>query len=590
MQIKKDIKIFWEYLQKHKKKVYFIAFVAIISSIIGASIPYIYGRLVDIALKEGIKIELILGILSLWFFLTLVMNWFDRYVSRKGSEIAADASNDFVIDASNHVVHLPVSFHKEKKMGEILNRIGRASGYFENIVEQTAFTLVPSLLMMLVGIGILAYVEWRLALATIIMIFFYILVAIFKTKPILKTQKKLNRAYDKTFGNIYGSFTNIQVVKSSITEKFEKKKNILNFSDILEKVKKSARAWTNMGAWQQFISTSGFVAVFGIGIFMFRSGSISAGELIMFIGYSNLVRQPIGFLAWNYRMLRRGMTVIERALSLLKIKPEKYEKGIALEDIKGGVVFENVSFFYKKGKSVLRNLSFKVKPGEVIALVGESGVGKTTLVDLISRYYTPTRGKILIDGHDIEKVDLQSLRKHIAIVPQEISLFNNTVKNNIAYGKPKATMKEITEVSKAANAHEFIQKFPKKYKQLVGERGIKLSTGQKQRVAIARALLRDPKILILDEATSSLDSESEKKVQQALKRLIKGRTTFIIAHRLSTICHADKIIVIQKGKIAETGKHDTLMRKKDGIYQRFFRMQSAFEEDIFEDKIENKTE
>lgn len=586
MQIKKDIKTLWQYLRKYKSKVYFIAFVAIISSIIGASIPYIYGRLVDIAVKQGVKIELIFGILGLWFLLTLVMNWFNRYVSRKGADIGADASNNFVVDACNHVLHLSIGFHKDRKMGEILNRIGRASGYFENIIQETVFSLAPSLLTVFIGIGILACVEWRLALATILMVLLYILVTIFKTKPILKTQKILNKAYEKTYGDIYGSFSNVQVVKSSIAEDLEKKRNIFNFSDVLKKVRVSMKAWTSMGAWQQFVSGSGFVLVFGIGIFIFRSGSISAGELIMFIGYLNLVRQPVAYLAYNYRMLKRGMTVIERVGILLRIKPERYERGTILKDIKGSVVFKNVSFRYKKKQPVLKSLSFKVKPGQVVALAGESGVGKTTLADLISRYYSPTKGKIFIDGYDIQKVDLHSLRKHIAIVPQEISLFNDTIKKNIAYGKPKASEREILKVSKAANAHEFIQKFPKKYKQIVGERGIKLSTGQKQRVAIARALLRDPKILILDEATSSLDSVSERLVQQALKHLIKGRTTFVIAHRLSTIAHADKIIVIEKGEITETGTHERLMKRRTGTYRKFYEMQSAFKQDFLEDKTE----
>ena len=586
VQTIKDIKTLWQYLRKYKSKVYFIAFVAIISSIIGASIPYIYGRLVDMAVEQGVKIELIFSILGLWFFLTLIMNWLNRYVSRKGADIGADTSNNFVIDTCNHVLRLSIGFHKDKKMGQILNRIGRASGYFESIIQETIFSLAPSLLTVFIGLSILAYVEWRLALAALLMVFLYILVTIFKTKPILKTQKILNKAYEKTFGDIYGSFSNVQVVKSSIAEDLEKKRNIFNFGNVLKKVRVSMKAWTSMGAWQQFVSGSGFVLVFGISIFMFRSGSISAGELIMFIGYLNLVRQPVAYLAYNYRMLKKGMIVIERALSLFKVKPEKYEKGILLKDIKGEVVFKNVSFRYKEKQPVLRNVSFRTKTGQVVALVGESGVGKTTLADLISRYYSPTKGKILIDGHDIQKVDLQSLRKYIAIVPQEISLFNDTVKNNIKYGKPGITDTEIIKVAKAANAHKFIQKFPKKYKQLVGERGIKLSTGQKQRVAIARALLRDPKILILDEATSSLDSVSEKLVQQALKRLIKGRTTFVIAHRLSTISHADKIIVIEKGEIAETGTHERLIRRKTGTYRKFYEMQSAFKQDFSEDKTE----
>jgi len=345
-----------------------------------------------------------------------------------------------------------------------------------------------------------------------------------------------------------------------------------------------------MSAWQQTIFGIGFVAIFGVGIFLLRGGMISAGELIMFIGYTSLVQQPIAQLANNYRVIKRGMAVINRALKLKNVKTERYEEGINLEEINGEVEFKNVSFSYKKGKVILKNINFKIKPGEVIALVGPSGVGKSTLIDLISRYNSPTKGSVLVDGYDIEKVNLHSLRKNIAVVPQEISLFNDTIKNNIAYGKANANMRKIIEVSEAANAHEFISKFPKQYKQMVGERGIKLSVGQKQRVAIARALLRDPKILILDEATSALDSVSEKLVQDALKTLIKGRTTFIIAHRLSTIRHADQIFVFNKGQIVERGKHDELMKKEDGIYHNFYMMQSAYNEEEKKDEQEVSAE
>lgn len=586
MQINKDIKTLWQYLQKYKKKVYFIAFIAIIASVVSAVIPYIYGRLVDIAIDKSIKVDLIFSILGLWLFLTLISNWANRYTDKKGAEVAQATSNDFVLDATSHILHLPVAFHKDKKMGEILQRVSRASDYFYRIVDETLLLLAPRLLKAFIGISILAYVEWRLSAAILIVLVFYSLATFLKTKPVVKRQKRLSKAYEKGYGDLYNATFNVQVVKSSIAEGFEKKRNVKNFGNIAQKFSILMKAWVSMGAWQQAIFGFGFVFIFGLGIFLLRLGTITAGELVMFVGYTGLVYQPFFQLAHNYRMLKRGIAVIERALSLLRVKPEKYEKGAELKDIKGEVVFRNVSFRYKKKQPVLKNISFKAKPGQVVALVGESGVGKTTLVDLISRYYSSIKGRILIDGKDIQKVDLHSLRKHIAIVPQEISLFNDTIKNNIKYGKPDATDKEIVRVSKAANAYEFIQKFPKKYKQLVGERGIKLSTGQKQRVAIARALLRDPKILILDEATSSLDSVSERLVQQALKRLIKGRTTFVIAHRLSTIAHADKIIVIEKGEIAETGTHERLMKRKEGIYQKFFRMQSAFEEDIFEEKTE----
>jgi len=580
MQVNKDIKTLWQYLRKYKKKVYFVSFIAVIASAISAIIPYIYGRLVDDALKPATTLILIFEILGLWLILTLFSNWANRYVDRKSSLIAMDSSNDLFLGLVSHLTKLPVSFHKDKRMGEILRRADRASEYFSRIIEETVFSLMPGLLRLIIAVIVLAYVDWRLSVAVLIVLIFYIIATFLKTKPILETQKKLNKIYEKSFGDIYNALSNINVVKSSAAEKLEEKRNILNFRDIVRKFTVNLGAWMSMSSWQQSIFGFGFVFIFGAGILFLRSNNISAGELVMFVGYVSMVNQPLWQLANNYRMLKNGMVVIRRALKLFKVNPEKYEVGTELRDVSGEVFFKNVSFCYKKKRLVLKNINFRVKPGEVVALVGKSGVGKTTLIDLISRYISPTKGKILIDGHDIQNVNLQSLRKSIAIVPQEISLFNDTIKNNIAYGKPNASMKEIIKVSEAANASEFIQKFPKKYKQIVGERGIKLSTGQKQRVAIARALLRDPKILILDEATSALDSVSEKLVQEALKRLIKGRTTFIIAHRLSTISHADKIFVIKKGEIVERGTHQKLMKIKNGIYRNFYLMQSVFKEDL----------
>ena len=569
MQMQKDIKNIWQYLQKYKKKVYFIILIALVSSAISAIIPYIYGRLVDISIKHVAKLDLIFGILGLWLFLTLISNWATRYTDKKGSIIAAKSSNDLLLEVSSHILKLPVSFHKDKRMGEILQRVFRASDYFESIVNQAVFDLIPGFLRVIVALVILALVEWRLSLAIFIVIAFYLLATFAKTKPIMKSQKMMNKAYEKGYGDLYNSTLNIQVVKSSVAEGYENKRNTKNFNIIVERVRNFMNAWLDMSAWQQTIFGIGFVLIFGTGIILLRSNVISAGVMVMFIGYTSLVFQPINQLSNNYRMIKRGMTVIERALKLKSIKTEEYNQGVEPKEMQGGVIFNNVSFAYKKKRLTLKNIGFKINPGEVVALVGHSGVGKTTLVDLISRYIIPTKGKILIDGRDIQKINLQSLRKNIAIVPQEITLFNDTIKNNIAYGRPNASMKNIIRVAEAANANEFIMKFPKKYKQLVGERGIKLSTGQKQRIAIARALLRDPKILILDEATSALDSVSEKLIQDALKYLIEGRTTFIIAHRLSTIRHADKIFVLEKGMIVERGKHDELMKKKTGIYRKF---------------------
>ena len=588
MQINKDIKTLWQYLKKYKKRVYFLAFLAVVASAISAVIPYIYGRLVDFAVDKSIKIDSILIMIGVWLALTLISNWAGRFVDREGIDVGVKSSNDLLIDICDHILHLPVSFHKDKRMGEVLQRATRASDFFERIVEETLFSLAPGLLRVIIALSILTYVEWRLSAAMLIIIAFYLCAVFLKVKPIVEIQKKVNKAWERSYGDIYNSTLNIQTVKSSLSEEMEKRKNARNLDGATRIYRLLMKAWTSMDAWQQTITGFGFVAIFGLGIFLLRSGAVSAGELVMFVGYTALIYQPLGQLTHNYRMLKRGMAIIDRALGLFEVLPEKYKEGIELKNVRGEIVFKNVSFSYKKKQSVLKDINFRAKAGEVIALVGESGVGKTTLTDLISRYISPTRGRVLVDGHDIEKISLQSLRKIIALVPQEISLFNDTIKNNIAYGKSGVSMKEIIKVSKAANAHEFIEKFPKKYNQLVGERGIKLSTGQKQRVAIARALIRNPKILILDEATSSLDSVSEKLVQEALKRLIKGRTTFAIAHRLSTISHADKILVIEKGKIIESGTHDELMKIKDGMYRKFYFMQSISKEDLVKNK--SKTE
>ncbi len=334
-----------------------------------------------------------------------------------------------------------------------------------------------------------------------------------------------------------------------------------------------------MDVWQAAIFTLGFIGVFSAGVFMLRSGNLTPGKLVMFVGYTSLLTSPLSRLAQQYRMAKTAVFSFKKAIKYYDILPEKdFSFSREIKDLKGKVVFQNVDFGYKKQTPTLRDISFEVKSGETAALVGESGVGKSTLIGLICRYYLPQKGKILIDDIDIRKIKTQSLRSKIGIVPQEVLLFNDTIKNNIRYGRIDATDEKVIIATKAANAHEFIEKFPNKYNQLVGERGIKLSAGQKQRVAIARAILRDPKILILDEATSALDSASEKLVQEALRKLIKGRTTFIIAHRLSTIQHADKIIVLEKGKVAEMGTHGELMKNPRGIYRNFWELQTAIQE------------
>jgi len=573
MKISEEIKIIWQYLKKYKKEVYLVAAVALIGSLISAVIPYLYGRLVDIAILKSSTIWPIIYILLSWLVLTVISDWTSRYVHLKGNVIGLEASNDLLSETSGHLLDLPMEFHKDKKMGEIISRVSRGSNFLESIIDQVVFSTLPGFFTVIVALIFMVLVEWRLCLLIIFVLGFYFLVTLIKISPIMKVQIKINKAYENAYEHIYDSTLNIETVKSNTKEELERMENKRNLKKTVVVFRSLMRLWMNLSAWQQTIFGLGFVTIFGTSIFFLREGLISPGELVMFIGYVALVYRPFGRLAENYRMTRRGLVVIKRASQLLGVKPEEYDKGVELREIRGKVEFQNVNFSYKGGEVVLKNINFEVNPGQAVALVGESGVGKTTLIDLISRYYVPDKGKILIDNKDIQKVNLKSLRDSIALVPQEVTLFNDTIKNNIRYARINASEKEIIQAAKAANAHPFIMGFPKKYDQLVGERGIKLSTGQKQRVAIARAILRDPKILILDEATSSLDSVSEKLVQEALKRLIKNRTTFIIAHRLSTITDADKILVLEKGTIVEEGSHKDLIEKR-GVYQKLYSLQT----------------
>ena len=316
------------------------------------------------------------------------------------------------------------------------------------------------------------------------------------------------------------------------------------------------------------------VLIFLLSAAYVHSGTMTIGELIAFNAYAAMVFGPFVTIAQNWQTIQNGIVNINETEKILRLDAEDYEpKGAEDFEIRGGVAFKGVDFSYDAGKPVLEGVSFEAKPGDVVALVGESGVGKSTLVNLISGYHFATKGSVEIDGHDIRKVDLRSLRSRIAVVPQEVVLFNDTLEANIKYGNSAASEAEVREAARKADALNFIEKFPDGWKQVVGERGVKLSVGQKQRVSIARAVLRDPVVLILDEPTSALDASTERTITDSLNQLMQGKTTFIIAHRLSTVRKADQILVFKEGRIVERGTHEELIKKEGGEYRRLYELQ-----------------
>jgi len=573
MKFKELIKLLAKYLKPYKKLVWWCVFLSTFASVVSAIIPVVYGRLVDEAVSPDVNLKIVGLVLVGWLIFVSLSNWMSRYVSLKGGELGGRVYQNFIKDVYYHYIQLPIDFHKDKKSGSQMDKISRAGESLWNMVDQVAFYVFPNFLTAFIAIGLMYYLEWKMATILVVILALYTIATLAKTKPIVKAQQMINKAWETTWGYIYDTVGNIEVVKSNVKEQEETKQVYSYLDQAVNKMVIFFKKWRDLSVWQNNIQGFGFVIVFGVAIYLLTQGQITAGILVTFVGYVNLVFRPFNQLADSYRRIQRGLAIIGRVMKLLQEKKELYQTGKYLDEIKGKIEFKNVSFGYsKKQKSVLRQVSFQVNSGEIIALVGESGAGKSTTLKLISRYYHADKGKILLDGENIEDLDLSFLREQIAIVPQEVSLFNDTLKKNLVYAKGNTKESEIIEALQAANAWDFVSEFPKKLKQRVGERGIKLSTGQKQRIAIARAILRNPKILILDEATSALDSISERLVQEALKRLIAGRTTFIIAHRLSTITHADKILVFEHGRLVEQGKHDELV-KKQGAYWRLYKEQ-----------------
>ena len=474
----------------------------------------------------------------------------------------------------DRLIHQSSSFFDRNPTGELMSRLTSDVDRIQEAVSGSTADFMREILVLIALLIAIFYLDWHLALAAFVIAPLALgLLMVFSKK--LKKRGRLNQIkMAHIFGLLHETIAGNKIVKAFTMEKFELKKFFEATNSYFRSSLRYALISSLSSPFMEFIGGIVGAFILIVGTSRIREGYISPGDFGAFVMAIFMMYDPIKRLSRANNSIQQGLAGFERVQEIMNSIPQikDHPQSKDLPRIKGRVYFENVSFSYNRERPALFNVSFEVKPTEKVALVGLSGSGKTTIVNLLSRFYDPSSGNIYVDDYDISGVKIHSLRSQIGLVTQEVVLFNDTIRNNIAYGLEKLSLQKVEAAAKAAKAHNFIMELPHKYDTFIGEGGGLLSSGQRQRLAIARALLKDPPILILDEATSSLDTESERLIQIALNNVMKNRTTIIVAHRLSTIRNADKIMVVDKGKIAEMGTHGQLYRK-NGIYKKLYDLQ-----------------
>lgn len=470
------------------------------------------------------------------------------------------------------LLDLSVAYHERENTGAKIQKVENGIDRVHDMLDRLFWDFSPTLVRIVISSVLLVTIDWRIASVFIVIMPLYMYLTIITNKRILPVIKEIREGFERVYGKLTQSIYNVRTVQLFVQENEEKRRAKLGTLAIT----KNQDRWVSIEFkslfWRSNLSNIGRIFVVAFGSYLALRQQITIGELVLFLTISFSCFDSLFRMSRVFNHLVDAKVSIDRIIAIMDSKELiKSTPNSKILKLKGSIEFNDVSFAYKE-KNVLDDISFSIAPGELVALVGPSGGGKSTIAKLLYRYYDVTQGKLLIDGVDIRDLNLKHYRRQLGMVSQDIDMFDDKVKNNIAYGSPGASLYAVKRAALAANADEFIGKLADKYDSEIGERGIKLSGGQKQRIGIARALLVNPKILILDEATSSLDSESERKIQQAIKRLIEGRTTIVIAHRLSTIKNADKIIVIDQGRIAEIGNHEDLM-KNNGVYKKLVDLQ-----------------
>jgi ATP-binding cassette, subfamily B, bacterial len=511
--------------------------------------------------------------------LTAIFLFLTRGIFQFGQDaLMAKVALKIVLDIRRRVYiqlqSLNIDYFETAATGDLVYRLTEDIDRVGEVIHKLFHQFLPCTLQLVAILGYMIYLNWQLTFTTLLIVPVMALLIGWFGERLLRFSRHSQTQISDLSSLLTEVFGGIRLVKAFAAEDYE----IERFLQTAEKNRQAKLATERIKAIQHpvvgFLEAMSIVLLFMLGGWQIARGQLTGGQFISFTAAVALIIDPINIATHNYNEFKQGEASVDRVFELMDVQPTVVERpnAIALPLVQGKVEYRKVSFAYPSGHPVLKELTLTAQPGEVIALVGSSGAGKTTLVNLLPRFYEPLVGEVLIDGVDIQSVTLKSLRQQIGIVPQDTVLFSGTIAQNIAFGQAHYDLATIERAAKVANAHQFISQFAEGYRTVLGERGVNLSGGQRQRVAIARAVLLDPRILILDEATSALDSESEALVQEALERLMQGRTVFIIAHRLATVRGADRILVLEKGQVVEAGTHEMLI-DQNSRYARFYAQQ-----------------
>ncbi|HEY0074569.1 MAG TPA: ABC transporter ATP-binding protein, partial [Abditibacteriaceae bacterium] len=566
------------FLGPYKKQAILLALLSMGSTAINLAPPYIQGTLIDRVLTPHQNISLLWMLMAAWLG-ALGCNIVLQVLSgRLTAFLAAHIAADIRAEVFRAIEWLQMSYFEKKQVGAITSRVTQDTDrVWHFLVEGVPFMVTNTLL--LIGIATFIFLtNWQLALCILTPIPIVVMISGFSWKRISQLSHRFGQKWARFHINLNEALTGIKVVKAFAQEDYENDKFNTRNRELRDAGVRVDTLWHTVFGVMSFFTSLGALINWTVGGYFVYSEQMTLGEFWKVHAYLGLLYGPMQWFAAINNWFSRAMAGAERIFEVIDTEPEQYGKGEA-KNVEGEVTFENVRFGYDKSNPVLKGLNFSAKPGEMIGLVGKSGAGKSTTIGLLCRFHEPDAGRILIDGEDYRDITLQAMRRQIGLVLQEPFLFNGTIAENIAYGRPDAGFEEIVEAAKAGNAHNFILAKPDGYDTVVGERGAKLSGGERQRVSIARAILHDPKILILDEATSSVDVETEKQMQEAIGRLIQGRTVFAIAHRLATLRNATRLIVLEKGEIVETGTHEELMEKQ-GVFYNLVKTQSEINQII----------